>query len=113
VFSRIHVDDIVQTLGKSMRSPQPRSIYNVADDEPSESSNLIQWGAELLHLTPPTAQLYSQANLSPMAASFWSECRRIRNTKIKLALGVQLMYPTYREGLQAIFTAEAATQPSP
>jgi nucleoside-diphosphate-sugar epimerase len=113
VFSRIHVDDIVQTLGKSMRSPQPRSIYNVADDEPSESSNLIQWGAELLHLTPPTAQLHSQANLSPMAASFWSECRRIRNTKIKRALGVQLMYPTYREGLQAIFMAEAAIQQSP
>jgi nucleoside-diphosphate-sugar epimerase len=109
VFSRIHVDDIVQTLGKSMRSPQPGSIYNVADDEPSESGELIKWGAKLLNSPPPMAQPYSQASLSPMAASFWSECRRIRNTKIKRTLGVQLAYPTYREGLQAIFTVETAT----
>jgi nucleoside-diphosphate-sugar epimerase len=111
VFSRIHVEDIVQTVGQSMRSPQPGSIYNVADDEPSESGDLLKWGAKLLNLSPPPAQPYSQANLSPMAASFWSECRRIRNHKIKRALGVQLKYPTYREGLQAIFTAETATPP--
>jgi nucleoside-diphosphate-sugar epimerase len=111
VFSRIHVDDIVQTLWQSMRSPQPGSIYNVADDEPSESGDLLKWGAELLHLSVPKAQLYSQAQLSPMAASFWSECRRIRNHKIKRSLGVQLRYPTYREGLQAILATETATQP--
>ncbi|MGB8699207.1 MAG: SDR family oxidoreductase, partial [Thermosynechococcaceae cyanobacterium] len=48
VFSRIHVDDIVQTLWASMRSPHPGSIYNVADDEPSEPSTLIVEGAKLL-----------------------------------------------------------------
>jgi nucleoside-diphosphate-sugar epimerase len=110
VFSRIHVDDIVQTLGESMRSPQPGAIYNVADDEPSESGDLIRWGAKLLNLSPPVAQPFDQVNLSPMAASFWSECRRIRNTKMKQTLGIQLKYPTYREGLQSIFTAEIATQ---
>jgi hypothetical protein len=102
----------VGTLWQSMRSPQPSgSIYNVADDEPSESGELIQWGAKLLNLSPPTAIPFERANLSPMAASFWSECRRIRNTKIKRTLGVQLSYPTYREGLQAIFENETATQP--
>jgi nucleoside-diphosphate-sugar epimerase len=112
VFSRIHVDDIVGTLWQSMRSPQAGSIYNVADDEPSESGALIQWGAKLLNLSPPPAIPFHRANLSPMAASFWSECRRIRNTKLKRTLGVQLSYPTYREGLQAIFATEtAATQP--
>ncbi len=108
VFSRIHVDDIVQTLWKSMRSPHPGAIYNVADDEPSESGDLLKEAATLLNIVPPAAKLYSQVSLSPMAASFWSECRRIRNHKIKQVLGVQLAYPSYREGLQAILATEAA-----
>jgi nucleoside-diphosphate-sugar epimerase len=111
VFSRIHVDDIVQTLWQSMRSPSPGSIYNVADDEPSEPSTLLLEGAKLLNLAPPVAQPYEQVQLNPMAASFWSECRRIRNHKIKQALGVQLTYPTYREGLRAILSAESTKQP--
>jgi nucleoside-diphosphate-sugar epimerase len=116
VFSRIHVDDIVQTLWKSMRAPHPGSVYNVADDEPSESGDLLKEAAALLNILPPVAQPYSQASLSPMAASFWSECRRIRNDKIKQMLGVQLAYPTYREGLRAILATEAevaASMPLP
>jgi nucleoside-diphosphate-sugar epimerase len=111
VFSRIHVDDIVQTLWQSMRSPNPDTIYNVADDEPSEPSTLILEGAKLLNLPPPVAQPYEQIQLNPMAASFWSECRRIRNHRIKQALGVKLTYPTYREGLRAILSAEGTQDP--
>jgi nucleoside-diphosphate-sugar epimerase len=106
VFSRIHVDDIVQTLWRSMGLPNPGSIYNVADDEPSEPSTLILAGAKLMGIAPPPAQSYESTPLSPMAASFWSECRRVRNIKIKQELDVQLRYPTYREGLQAIWLQE-------
>lgn len=107
VFSRIHVEDIVQTLWRSMQQPQPKSIYNVADDLPSEPSTLILKGAELLGITPPTAVAYDAAQLSPMAQSFWQECRRVSNLKIKSELGVNLLYPSYREGLQAIRAAES------
>jgi nucleoside-diphosphate-sugar epimerase len=113
VFSRIHVDDIVQTLWQSMRSPQPGTVYNVADNEPSEPSTLIQEGARLLGIAPPPAQPYNPDNLSAMAASFWNECRRVSNQKIKQDLKVQLTYPTYREGLQAIFAAEFARRSPP
>lgn len=106
VFSRIHVDDIVQTLCCSMGLPNPGSIYNVADDEPSEPSTLILAVAKLMGIAPPPPEPYESTQLSPMAASFWSECRRVRNAKIKQELGVQLRYPTYREGLQAIWLQE-------
>jgi nucleoside-diphosphate-sugar epimerase len=106
VFSRIHVDDIVQALWLSMRSPKPSSIYNVADNEPSEPSTLIIEGARLLGIVPPPAQSLDLATLSPMAASFWQECRRVSNQKIKQALDIQLRYPTYREGLAACLTEE-------
>lgn len=106
VFSRIHVDDIAQALELSMRSPQPSSIHNIADDEPSEPSTLIIEGAKLLGITPPPAQTLDLAALSPMAASFWQECRRVSNQKMKQELGVRLIYPTYREGLAACLTEE-------
>jgi nucleoside-diphosphate-sugar epimerase len=106
VFSRTHVDDIAQALELSMRSPQPGSIYNIADDEPSEPSTLILEGAKLLGIAPPPAQTLDLATLSPMAASFWQECRRVGNRKMKQELGVQLIYPTYREGLAACLAEE-------
>lgn len=108
VFSRIHVDDIAQTLWHSMRSPNPGTIYNVADDEPSEPSTLVVEGARLLGIAPPPAIPYADAVLSPMAASFWDECRRVANQKIKEQLGVKLLYPTYKEGLAAILDAESS-----
>ena len=37
-----------------------------------------------------------------MALSFWQDCRRVRNDKLKRQLGVSLLYPTYREGLRAL-----------
>lgn len=102
VFSRIHVDDIVQTLWRSMLQPASGEIYNISDDLPSEPADLITHACELLGVQPPEWIPYNQVKLSPMAASFWSECRRVENYKIKNQLGVELLYPTYREGLQAI-----------
>jgi len=43
--------------------------------------------------------------MSPMALSFYGESRRVRNDKLKRELGVALKYPTYREGLNALFAA--------
>jgi hypothetical protein len=37
--------------------------------------------------------------------SFWQDCRRVRNDKLKRELGVRLRYPTYREGLRALAAA--------
>jgi len=106
VFSRIHVDDIVQTLWQSMQQPQPGSIYNIADDLPAEPRALILAGAELLGITPPAAIPYESAQMSPMAQSFWQECRRVSNLKIKTDLGIHLLYPSYREGLRSIWAAK-------
>ena len=44
--------------------------------------------------------------MSPMALSFYGECKRVRNEGLKRGLGVTLRYPTYREGLRALFEAE-------
>jgi nucleoside-diphosphate-sugar epimerase len=108
VFSRVHVDDIVQALWQSMLQPTPGEIYNICDDCPCEPSQLIGEACDLLGVEPPPWVALNAVDLSPMAASFWSECRRVENHKIKSKLGINLLYPSYREGLRAIWQQDYA-----
>lgn len=106
VFSRIHVDDIAAVLEASLDRPDPGTLYNVCDDEPEESARVIEEAARLLGVEPPPAVPFEEAELSPMARSFYADCRRVRNDRIKRELGVRLAYPSYREGLAAQLAAE-------
>jgi nucleoside-diphosphate-sugar epimerase len=103
VFSRIHVADIVQVLRASMAEPHPGAAYNVCDDDPAPPWEVVEYAAELLAMPPPPALPFEQAQLSEMARSFYDDNKRVRNDRIKRELGVRLLYPSYREGLRAIF----------
>lgn len=102
VFSRIHVDDIAQVLAASIAQPRPGAVYNLCDDDPAPPQDVIGHAAELLGLPVPPAQDFETADMSRMARSFYAENKRVRNDRIKAELGVQLRYPTYREGLAAL-----------
>ena len=103
-FSRIHVEDIAQTVIFSIQKPNPGSIYNVCDDESAEPMMVDRFAARLLGVAPPTEIPFDEAilGMSKMAKSFWSDNRRVSNKKIKKELGIKLLYPTFREGLKAI-----------
>jgi nucleoside-diphosphate-sugar epimerase len=105
-FSRIHVDDIVQALTQSMAAPQPGAIYNLCDDAPAEQIDVVTYACELLGIEPPPVIAFEDAEpaMSAMQRSFWSDNRRIDNTKAKTELGLVLKYPTYREGLAALLS---------
>ncbi|MBX3499328.1 MAG: SDR family oxidoreductase [Alphaproteobacteria bacterium] len=107
VFSRIHVEDIAATLAASIEKPRGGALYNVADDEPAPNALVIAHAFELLGQPVPPAIPYDRIapSLTPMARSFYADSRRVRNRLIKQELGVQLTYPTYREGLRAILAA--------
>jgi len=102
VFSRIHVEDIGNVLEASIAKPRAGAIYNVADDEPAAPDAVVAYAAELLGVAPPPEVDFAEADLSPMARSFYEGSRRIANQRIKSELGVKLRYPTYREGLAAL-----------
>lgn len=108
VFSRIHVDDIAQALTASMNRPVPGAIYNLCDDEPAPPQDVIGYAADLLGIPRPPEVSFDEADLSPMARSFYGESKRVRNDRIKRDLGLRLIHPTYREGLAATLAAEAA-----
>lgn len=52
-FNRVHIEDIVQVLEASMKKPNPGRAYNVADDNPAQSHEVIGYAYELLGKTPP------------------------------------------------------------
>jgi len=105
-FNRIHVDDIAGIVCASIAAPSPGRIYNVADNLPVPSADLVTYACRLMGVEPPPEIPFDQAVLSPMAREFWADNKRIDNDRIKTELGVRLTYPTYREGLDAIFAAE-------
>jgi len=105
VFSRIHRDDIVQVLRASMAHPNPGRIYNLCDDDPAPPQDVIGHAAQLLGLPMPPEIAFDQADLGPMARSFYAESKRVCNARIKQELGVALAYPTYKQGLAALLAA--------
>jgi nucleoside-diphosphate-sugar epimerase len=105
VFSRIHVEDIAQVLHASMLHPAT-GIYNVCDDDPAPSHEIIAYAAQLLHMAAPALIPFEQAEMSEMAREFYSSNRRVNNARMKQGLGVSLRYPTFREGLSALLTQE-------
>lgn len=107
-FSRIHVDDIVQTLKASFDRPNPGAIYNLADDYPAASHEVIAYACEILGKPIPPLLDYASADLAPITMSFYSDNKRVRNDRIKDELGVRLIHPTFREGLLACRATEEA-----
>jgi len=106
-FNHIHVSDIAQAIDAAF-TRGTTGVFNVADDEPSPPAGPIMFAAQLLGVAPPPEVSFERAaaTMSPMALSFWQECRRVRNDALKRTLGVRLLYPTYREGLRALLAAQ-------
>ena len=105
VFNRIHVDDIAGVLMASLAQPRQSAIYNVTDDEPGPPQDVITFAVELTGLEPPPEVPFEQAKLSPMAASFYGESKRVSNALVKREFGYAFRYPTYREALRDLAAA--------
>ena len=102
IFSRIHVDDIAGILAASMNKPNPGRAYNVADNEACPPQDVITYAAELLGVAPPPEVPFEQAELSPMARSFYMDSKRVSNARVRDELGYEFRYPDYRVGLRSL-----------
>lgn len=102
--SRIHVDDVVQIVFAAEQRAPSKSLYLVGDDEPTTQGEYAKWLSERLGLPmPPNRKIYE-----PGKAKVAHRNRKIRNAKLRRELGVELRYPSFREGEAAIEAAEAA-----
>ena len=103
VFNRIHVADIAQAIDAAFARAAD-GIFNVADDEPSPPGDPLVFAAQLLGRDPPPEIPFAEAapSMSPMALSFWQECRRVRNDKLKRELGVDAALSDLSRGVAGV-----------
>lgn len=101
IFSRIHVDDIVEGVLASMRRGPP-GVYNLADDLPASQNAVIEKACDILGLPWPALCSLDEAGLSPAARAFYSENRRVANGRAKRLLRWQPRYSDYGAGLRAL-----------
>jgi hypothetical protein len=107
VFNRIHVADIAQAIDGALVR-RASGVFNVSDDEPTPAQDVVAFAANLAGISPPPETAFEDAakTMTPMALSFYGEVKRTRNAKMKDVLGVALRYPTYRDGLRALYGKE-------
>ena len=100
-FSRIHVEDIGNTLFKSLSNFKSGEIYNISDDKPSTSEELTMYAAKLLNMDKPKIIEVEDIE-SEMLKSFYKNSKKVSNKKMKSSFKYDLKFPTYVEGLNNI-----------
>lgn len=110
VFNRIHVEDIAGSL-LHLATRREGGVFNVTDDEPAPPQDVVEHAAILAGLPVPPLVDFDEAELSPMARSFYGENKRVSNRKIRQS-GYTFLFPTFRDALPALI-GDAAFSPSP
>lgn len=106
LFNRIHVSDICRIIKAAIEMPRRGRIINLADEKPAAQGDVMRHAARLLGVEPPLPQTLEEADLSPMARSFYVSKRKVGSNVIGPELGVMLDYPDYESGLAAILASE-------
>lgn len=102
-FSRIHVEDISRFILESMTNQTPGQIYNLTDDYPCEMLEIIKFACKILKIKEPNKVSPENSNVSEMTKSFFSENKKVSNSKAKKILCNKLLYPNYKIGLKSIY----------
>ena len=100
-FSRIHVEDIANVLYKSLQNIKKGEIFNISDDKPATSEDLIMHGIKLLGIDKPLTLKISDIK-SEMLKNFYKDSKKVSNKKMKFFFKFDLKFPTYVEGLNYI-----------
>jgi nucleoside-diphosphate-sugar epimerase len=106
-ISRIHIDDVVRVVFAAEAQAPARSTYLVADDEPTTQLAYATWLCERMGIPMPP----SRSMFEPGGRKVSFRNRRIKNTKLKRELQLELAYPTFREGELQIEAATAGATP--
>ncbi|XP_062190626.1 uncharacterized protein LOC133893577 isoform X2 [Phragmites australis] len=114
--ARIHVADIYQAILASMSIRCARKIFNVVDDDPAPRAEVFAFARSLIERRYP--DLITEP-IDVNSTGFDSQVRiipakkRVSNARLKQELGVELLHPTYRSGLQSILDSWQAESKLP
>jgi nucleoside-diphosphate-sugar epimerase len=97
--SRIHVDDLAVIAEQALLSDLSGS-FPVADEEPCRAREIAAFCAGLMGLPMPLSE-----PLRGTADARYAD-RQVNGTAIRRALGVDLLFPSYRVGIPACLAAD-------
>tara|TARA_X000001036_G_scaffold438469_1_gene486372 strand:- start:332 stop:1207 length:876 start_codon:yes stop_codon:yes gene_type:complete len=100
-FSRIHVEDIAEVLFESLKKFPEREIFNISDDRPASSEEVLLYGIELLKVKKPETIEIEDLE-SEMSKNFYKDSKKVSNKKMKDFFKINLKFPSYIEGLNYI-----------
>ena len=100
-FSRIHVEDIANLLFLSLNKLKKGEIFNISDDKPASSEEVMKYGAKILNLPEPK-EIKLEDIESEMLKAFYRDSKKVSNKKVKEFFKYNLKFPTYVEGLNYI-----------
>jgi nucleoside-diphosphate-sugar epimerase len=100
-FSRIHVEDIASILFKSLSKFKSGEIYNLADDKPSSSEEIMLHGAKILNIKN-LKKIEVKEIESEVLKNFYKDSKKVSNKKMKNYFSYNFKFPTYVEGLDYI-----------
>ncbi|MBL8497230.1 SDR family NAD(P)-dependent oxidoreductase [Nitrosomonas sp. JL21] len=107
--NHIHADDLARIICAALQFAKPNRIYHTSDDSHLKMGDYFDLVADYFDYPHPPRITREEAKqcISPIMFSFMKESRRLKNTRMKKELHVQLLYPTVHQGIEA---AKAAKQ---
>lgn len=93
--ARCHVYDICNVIEKSIMYSNPGSVYNVVDDDPAPRWEVEAYAASLMDYPVPSRDM----DMDPPE-------KHVMNERIKKELQVRLVFPSYKQGLDAIVAGD-------
>lgn len=108
--SRIHVEDLAEGLIAAWLRGRNGRIYLLSDDEPVTGKEYAELTASLLSLSVPPAADREDIRQELTESQFERRVgsRRCSNRRMRQELGVELRFPSVREGVPAALREEGA-----
>ncbi len=103
IVNRIHVNDIASAVMASIDKPDAGQVYNISDGNPAPPQDVLDFAADLIGEPRPPHIDFTEAELTPMARSFYLETKRIDNSRAKKDLDWKPQHTSYRDGLCDIY----------
>ena len=97
IINMVHLDDLVGIIITALKSGRPGEIYNAVDEEPVTQLHFFRWLSETLgKWMPPFASPQEDVERKRGRTN-----KKVLNRKLKMELGYEFKYPTFRQGYTA------------
>ena len=96
-LNMIHRDDVIGGVLAALKNGRAGEIYNAVDDEPVAQIHFFRWLCESLNKPMPPSVTADEVT----ARKRGTTNKKVSNRKLKMELGYQFKYPTFRQGYTA------------